>query len=61
MNPTNRAYKTVSIPKELYNTTKLIVDTSPQYTSVSEFVKESIRDKIKDVLKTQQNVKRIQF
>ncbi len=52
-------YTAVSISKKLKNTVDLIVKTSSQYTSTSEFVKEAIRDKIKEVLATDQNLKQL--
>ena len=42
----NKSYTTVSIPIQLYNTVRLIIKSSPRYTSISEFVKEAIREKI---------------
>ena len=54
-----KEYTTVSITKELNNTIKLIVNTSSRFTSVSEFVKEAIREKIKQAIEIDQNLKKI--
>ena len=59
MNPASKNYTTISVPRELYETVRIIVKSNPQYTSISEFAKEAIRDKIRETIKTQQNVKGI--
>lgn len=59
MKQSENKYPTVSIPRELYETVRTIVKFNPQYTSISEFVKESIREKISQSIKIQQELKRI--
>jgi Arc/MetJ-type ribon-helix-helix transcriptional regulator len=53
----SQKYKTVSIPINLYETVRMIVKISPRYISMSEFVKEAIRDKIKNSLEIDQTLK----
>jgi len=54
-------YTTVSLPIQLYRQTKLIVQTSSQYTSVSEFVKEAIREKISRALDIEKDLRRMKL
>jgi len=54
-----KGYTTVSIPNDLYNTVKIVVKTSSRFTSISEFVKEAIREKIRRAIEVDQNLKKI--
>jgi len=53
----NKKYTTVSIPIQLYNTVRLIVNSSSRYTSISEYVKEAIREKITKSLDVDKSLK----
>ena len=48
-------YKTISIPEELYHEIESLLG-SLGYRTVTEFVKEAIRDKIKEVRKLKEVV-----
>ncbi len=42
-----KGYRQVSLPDELYEMIRSYVDQHPEYSSVADFVKETIRNELK--------------